>query len=412
MVENQSRKEPRYQALHNGRQARTLLGYHPFFEEEHTGPDPQVSDWKRKAFRAAIDLVLAVVPLLFVVFGILAWRNDGRHADPGSVAVRLVLSAKYGPTVFPIMFTALIESAMKAFATWRIQRGTTLRNVEQMMGSHIISGAFITQAEVRAANTVAFLIALLWTMSPFGSQASLWVVSIGANLSTSASGLAVMDTFVGYTYSYAEAWAEAEMLVGPPPSPSSLDPFHGTGVAGMSSPLLLFMADPLKPIGYLSTDIYHSGRSAFELRMAQILNSLLIIGTQPQKVTGQSSTISGLSPSVIATTNFEQDVVYCHRLWLVVLLVASLTTFLVALAAAGLRIVTTVPDVLGSLIIVMLDNRIRSVVGRSTWSASEWAGMLGGVRVRLGDISNISSSQQVKQVAVTASMTDKDIRRG
>jgi hypothetical protein len=49
---------------------------------------------------------------------------DGRPLSPGGEIV--IQAAKIGPTVFPIVFAAVVSRLMKWFALWKAERGSEL----------------------------------------------------------------------------------------------------------------------------------------------------------------------------------------------------------------------------------------------------------------------------------------------
>ena len=204
-------------------------------KEKGIAPRRLESAWRTKMLRTVFDLVVAVISLLFAAYGFLIYSYDGKPVYPGSEAASIVSVAKYvyaypfrvqlalanrlgieGPTIFPIVFAAIVGGAMKSLATWRIQRGATIGLVEQLLGSSTISGAFMTQLQFRAFNVLALLIIALWCLSPLGSQASLRVVSVAKSYSNSAVSLSTLDSFTEYGYGGADNVGEAAtVIVGP-----------------------------------------------------------------------------------------------------------------------------------------------------------------------------------------------------
>lgn len=514
-----------------------------------------------------------------------------------------------GPTIFPIVFAAIVGGAMKVIATWRLQRGTTLGFVEQLLGSNTISGAVLTQAQLLAFNFTGLVLLILWALSPLGSQASLRVVSIVPSFAKSNETLAMMNSFTGYMYGTAAGASAAMTIVLPPfiasmmsakllesrnqdlwgnirlpaiesltndedtnwinvTNPSSVqypslvgipmaslpsigntrftfsnsylnitcgvleqqgnftnfsspdfpkpggstdctwltqttfgfqiamsepceslqlgsgtrearrllwesndqlgessythaeceiyttyvdvdmlcvgsncsplavkrssqpplnrnwtvldfeggsidiggflgllaDAFPSAGQSGMLSPIVAYLVNPNETVGYLrSVPAYSVGKPLFEMRLAQLLNTELILGqVDPSQVTsGFNVTLATESEQPVmqvpSITTTEQALVRCDRAWLGILVVASLTAFLVAFVSATVRLATFVPDILGTVSLAMLDNKCQSLAGSSTWSWRERAGKMRGVKLRLGDI---NPEDEVGQIAL------------
>ncbi|CZR58158.1 uncharacterized protein PAC_08049 [Phialocephala subalpina] len=578
------------------------------------------ASWGTRILRAFWDLIFAAIALLFTIFGFLVYRNDGKPPVPGSQAAAVVSVAKYGPTMFSILFAAIAGGAMKAIATWRIQKGSTIGFIEQLLGSNTISGALITQVQLRAFNILGLILVVLWCLSPLGSQASLRVVSVRRSFPSDVTSLKALDTFAGYELGSAEGESEALTTVRAPftaammsasllknrnqdlwgniripaierlvvfdesttwldiPDPTSVE-YHslvGAPLTGLEStgtgsttftlsgsylnvtcgvlepqatstnftasnvtkpggntdctwglgsasgvhlqiamsepcaevnvtdlrinngtrdarkliwesfnidgtennqytraecelhttyvdvnmtcvgstcspasvrrsprpprdgnwtvfdfgngwldqrgflslwseffpnvvvsaglvPMISYIVDPYNAItSQNTTNTYLVGRTVFEMGLAQMLNAQLVIGISPSDITGgfnparTNTTLFGdRIMDISATTLVEQDIVHCDRNWLGVLVFTSLTLFLVAVAAAILRLTTLVPDILGTLSLGMLDNQCRNLAGNSTWSGNERAVKMRKAKVRLGDVRPDSKVGQI-----------------
>ncbi|KAJ5558205.1 hypothetical protein N7535_008420 [Penicillium sp. DV-2018c] len=180
-------------------------------------PRPQPLNLSRldRISRLLWDLLLAVLALLFAVFGIWVSRVNGSPAGPGTIGSKLFEISQYAPTIFPVLFAAIAGSSIKSIASWRIQtpQGATIGLIEQCLGSQTITGAFLTQIRLRAVNLVAILTVLLWCLSPLGSQASLRVISIVANHPGTVVNLTSVDTFTLYQYGFGQGVSEAKTLV-------------------------------------------------------------------------------------------------------------------------------------------------------------------------------------------------------
>ncbi|KAL2009623.1 hypothetical protein VTN00DRAFT_5430 [Thermoascus crustaceus] len=87
---------------------------------------------------------------------------------------------------------------MRSLATWKLQKGTTIGLVEQLIGSNTISGAFCTQISLNSFNLLGLAIILIWSLSPLGSQASLRVISVESEHLSKTINLTAMDPFTEY----------------------------------------------------------------------------------------------------------------------------------------------------------------------------------------------------------------------
>ena len=164
-------------------------------------------------------------------------------------------------------------------------------------------------------------------------------------------------------------------------------------LSGGVAPVLTYLSDPFQAVGHYldDTPVYTVGASTFQLRLAQLLNTILFIGINPPAFTGSfDSSNPDLGPdssvNITAVTSIQGLVVKCNTSWLGVLLVASLGAFLLALFGALLRLATLAPNVLGSTSIVLLQNRIGAVAGISTWSSESWTREFWNLRIFVGDV--------------------------
>ena len=514
---------------------------------------------------------------------------------------------------------------MKSLATWKIQRGTTIGLVEQLLGSHTISGAFLTQAKFRAFNFLGLFIVALWCLSPLGSQASLRVVSVEQSYSRSVANLSALDTFSEYQFGGADNVGEAATVIAGPfaaalfsasllkdrnqdlwgnirlPSlehlaqndssawidivdPTNIDypslvgvpvvgvpklgnttftlsssylniecdtfntagkvftnytgltpggntdhfwsadtsanyfniaisqPFgnfsvmfnetrdprrlvwdsDGThaecrlyttyvdvniscssntcspssarrppqlprdsswtvfdlgdfidadsflrtftqifpnvGPSGIQSPIVEYFTSPYNAVSFSTAGpIYSIGKEAFQLRLAQLFNVQLLLGIDPSSLTGNFNITPTIIPlpngtnethydagtpiTILGIQSTEQDLLRCNRAWLGILIVASLTLFLIAAVAAVLRLITLVPDVLGTLSLAMLDNRCQTIMGNTAWTSNERVLKMKGIKVQLGDVRPDSNVGRIGLAAPTENVIVSEVQR-
>ncbi|KAJ8108731.1 hypothetical protein ONZ43_g6336 [Nemania bipapillata] len=180
-------------------------------EKNHVQPQFLESSWLKKILYLAFDLTIAAIALLFVAFALWIRQIDGNAAEPGSIGVKLYEAAQYAPTLYPLLFAAIVGGSIKSIASWKIQtrQGMTIGQLEQCMGSQTISRAFTTQIKLRGLNLLGLSIVGLWSLSPVGSQASLRLISLEADLTSSQTPLKCMPTFIEYQYGNAEGISEA-----------------------------------------------------------------------------------------------------------------------------------------------------------------------------------------------------------
>ncbi|RKU49415.1 hypothetical protein DL546_006052 [Coniochaeta pulveracea] len=119
-----------------------------------------------------LDAILVLVALLFLVLAIMALRFAHEPAQ-SDLAVTIAQAMKLGPTIYPVLFAALLGRALKGIGRWRAERGTRVTNLWPLFNNKTMFDALISQWHLAQFNTVASLILLLWALSPLGGQASL-----------------------------------------------------------------------------------------------------------------------------------------------------------------------------------------------------------------------------------------------
>ncbi|GAW14092.1 hypothetical protein ANO14919_034860 [Xylariales sp. No.14919] len=148
---------------------------------------------KARYFGHLTDVILVLVAIGFIVFSLIVLTSDNRPMTEGSQEKTLLLAASYGPTIFPIIFAAIVGRTLKSLATWDLQRGTTIGRVEQFLGSNTIVGSIVTQFELRTYGPIALSIIALWALSPLGSQATLRIAYVETRAVESQHEITLMN---------------------------------------------------------------------------------------------------------------------------------------------------------------------------------------------------------------------------
>jgi hypothetical protein len=79
-------------------------------------------------------------------------------------------------TLFPICFAAIAGRATVRYATWKLEKGTTLGYLEQLMGSRTVASTLTTQLQLRSFNWIGFGLIIIWALSPIGGQSILHIL--------------------------------------------------------------------------------------------------------------------------------------------------------------------------------------------------------------------------------------------
>jgi hypothetical protein len=86
-----------------------------------------------------------------------------------------------GPTVYPILFAAIIGRALKSIAFWKLERGGKIGTLDRLLGSMTIVQTVFTQIQMRSVSLLGLLLIVIWSLSPLGSQASLRIIGSTKN---------------------------------------------------------------------------------------------------------------------------------------------------------------------------------------------------------------------------------------
>ncbi|QMW43801.1 hypothetical protein G4B11_007171 [Aspergillus flavus] len=111
----------------------------------------------------------AVLYLVLIAIVIKRNGNPVDKADWNRVQTAMNLAA----TLFPLAFAAVIGRMNQQLATWKLERGVSVGVLEQLFGSSTFFNTVITQVSVRSIKPLAFILIILWCISPLGSQSIL-----------------------------------------------------------------------------------------------------------------------------------------------------------------------------------------------------------------------------------------------
>lgn len=133
-----------------------------------------------------LDVFLLALSLLFFIFGILVKQYDhAAVATHEGLASSLKDATTYGPTIFPILFAAVLGRASRYCLSWRLERGESLGVLDVLASSTTVTSVLLSQLALRSLSVLGCFLATLWLLSPLGSQAALRVMTFDSLQSTS-----------------------------------------------------------------------------------------------------------------------------------------------------------------------------------------------------------------------------------
>ncbi|KAH8660203.1 hypothetical protein BX600DRAFT_438418 [Xylariales sp. PMI_506] len=129
---------------------------------------PLTRHWTGLSYYLMASLSI-ILPSLFLILGIAIalMRNkyvtsDWRYMEQ---AIKVAVSA------WPIVFAAVVAQCLKTWASYRVERGIRLMDLEQLVGANSFGSAIKQPLVLHRIGFLSFLIFLLWCLSPLGSQA-------------------------------------------------------------------------------------------------------------------------------------------------------------------------------------------------------------------------------------------------
>ncbi|KAF7577654.1 hypothetical protein PtrM4_018940 [Pyrenophora tritici-repentis] len=125
----------------------------------------------RKALVVVFDTLLASTPIMFIALALLATKIDGKERS--DYAVSLDEKLYLLPTIFPLIFAALMGRLFRYLSLWLAQQGTTLGMLEHLIGCQSVFSALERQICLRSWSVVGLASTLVWILSPLGGQSGL-----------------------------------------------------------------------------------------------------------------------------------------------------------------------------------------------------------------------------------------------
>lgn len=165
-------------------------------------------------FEILTDFLFGLSSAVFFVYGLYVVHYNGKpvaeHRDATNALINatkivrawhsymILLINLQGPTIFPILFAAVLGRALKAIMLWRIERGERLGLLDLLAGSTTVVNTILTQISLRIVSMAGVILIAAWAVSPLGGQASLRVMTVGEMNSTSTTPVRYMSANHSY----------------------------------------------------------------------------------------------------------------------------------------------------------------------------------------------------------------------
>ncbi|KAE9362946.1 hypothetical protein N431DRAFT_423284 [Stipitochalara longipes BDJ] len=124
-----------------------------------------------------VDVIMVLLTMPFFILLATVLYVNGKPVGEEQHLGTIEQAVKGAATIFPIAFAAVTGRAAVKFATWKLERGTSLGLLEQLMNSRTVASAAMAPLQLRSFNLVSLGLISLWCMSPLGSQSVLHIFS-------------------------------------------------------------------------------------------------------------------------------------------------------------------------------------------------------------------------------------------
>ncbi|EQB45532.1 hypothetical protein CGLO_15583 [Colletotrichum gloeosporioides Cg-14] len=121
-------------------------------------------------YRFLGDFLSMLLAICFIALGICVVRLRGEEESGWSRQV--VAATELAPSLWPVIFSGVIGNALKAYANWRVEKGTSLLSLEQILGSLTMANTILSVYTLSIFNLWTVSLVLVWAFNPLGSQAS------------------------------------------------------------------------------------------------------------------------------------------------------------------------------------------------------------------------------------------------
>ncbi|KAI8946670.1 hypothetical protein F4801DRAFT_596325 [Xylaria longipes] len=157
-----------------------------------------------------VDVFIPATALYFFIFAwlVYAFRDHPVDQEP---APSLIKASQYGPTLFPVVFAAIVGRFLHRLAAYKLEEGATVMTLEYLLHCRLVFNAVTAPFTLWTFNTLTPILIVMWALSPLGGQASLRIITTG-----------VLSTTVPRNFTYV----------------SFVSPFTNSGSGSASSSLL------------------------------------------------------------------------------------------------------------------------------------------------------------------------------
>ncbi|KAH8902051.1 hypothetical protein BR93DRAFT_362954 [Coniochaeta sp. PMI_546] len=154
---------------------------------------PLKKHWENMTFYIMASLSV-LLPLLFLLLGLFIILMNGKSVASRWGVLQDVI--KVAVSAWPIVFAAVVAQVFKAWATYKVERGIKLMELEQLIGSNSFGSAIKQPFLLRRLDLLTLLLLVVWCLSPLGSQALQRTYTIGPEIVNTTMPVLYLDMTV------------------------------------------------------------------------------------------------------------------------------------------------------------------------------------------------------------------------
>ncbi|KAF5488213.1 hypothetical protein CGCF413_v012014 [Colletotrichum fructicola] len=150
-------------------------------DNDGSAPEATLPKSRMGVFTILTDCAAVLLPISSIVFTIIVWRLNGTEntaeSREGWQNAITILA-----TVFPILFASVVGRLTYEAARWKLERGTTLGALEQLIGSRTVGATLLNLLQLRSFNILSAALVAIWAFSPLGYRVGCLDSNLGFDL--------------------------------------------------------------------------------------------------------------------------------------------------------------------------------------------------------------------------------------
>ncbi|PVH99918.1 hypothetical protein DM02DRAFT_710166 [Periconia macrospinosa] len=144
-----------------------------------TTPKAVRSRWLSIISDTVADLTLLACSVLFFAFPLIVHHYDQADIRNHPYVTKVLTRAtQVGPSIFPILFAAVLGRAAHSIMLWYLEVGAPIGTLDLLAGSTSLTSTVTSQLQLHAVSLPGLALIAIWALSPIGGQASLRQMSL------------------------------------------------------------------------------------------------------------------------------------------------------------------------------------------------------------------------------------------